>query len=69
MLWLGSHAGSTRLDVSLHEPTESWPIKFPADQCNSLGLTEVAGKEVIVFELKDSSAEICRVGDVNKTIK
>ena len=69
MLWLGPHAGGTRLDISLHEPAESWPIKFPADQCDSLGLTEVAGKKVIVFESKDSSAEICRVRDVNKTIK
>ena len=69
MLQLGSHAGSTRLDVSLHEPAESWSIKFPAGYCDSLGLTKMARKKVIMFELEDLSAEICRVRDVNKTIK
>ena len=68
LLRFGSHTNSTRLAIFLDEVVESWPSVFSLYSFDSLILTRVISKYVIMFIMKDIKSEVSRVGNVNEII-
>ena len=64
-----AHTSGARLTVILDEGTNTWPSILLSNQLQSLVLPHVSCKDVIVFELQDSSAEIVGGRNINAAIE
>jgi len=67
-LRLRAHAGGTGLAVVFDEVPKSGPDVFASDQFNSLVLTHVTGKDVVVLIAEDAESQVVVVWDVNAVV-
>ena len=67
-LWLGAHAGSTRLAVLLDEVAHTRPSVFSLDKTDSLVLTGMSSEDMVVLVSEYAETEVGGVGDINAII-
>ena len=67
-LGFSAHTSSTRLAILLNEVVHTRPSILTLDKTNSLILTGVSSKYVIMLMVEDSETEIGGVGNVDMSI-
>ena len=68
MLWLGTHAGSTRLAVLLDKVAHTRPSVFSLDKTDSLVLTGMSSEDMVILVSEYMEIEVRGVGDINAIV-
>ena len=68
-LGLRTHAGNTRLTEFLDISADFGPSVLPTYELESLVLTEMPRKHMVVLVLHNAEAEVVGIGDVNPVVE